>query len=302
MNQYFSQTLIGDQLLSCQLLKPLLESLAQHLNGESWYRFSDKFTNQVSFIEYCRFIPAYLVEPVFLQLMHYDHLSWQLHHYYLPRKPIARDDIQALLQSLNDEYRLSFGLVDIYVMTGEDHVTVQFIEDNSRRHLALWLLQFHQRHLGNFLKQRGVQQPLTVNIHTLSLTMPLCKIQSLANQHSDLEYFSPHLQQHSLCEKIYSLMAENLPMALGVEQLAQKLNMSVRTLKRRLAQCDTSYRQIWDQIRSSQAKKLLLTTELSMIQIAEQLGLSDPSNLHHCFKRWHQQRISDFLNSCNKIT
>ncbi len=71
----------------------------------------------------------------------------------------------------------------------------------------------------------------------------------------------------------------------NVEQMAQAMGTSPRSLQRLLAREGTSYFQIIENIRIDRAKRLL-QTDLSQDLIAEQLGYSDARSFRRAFKRW----------------
>jgi len=71
----------------------------------------------------------------------------------------------------------------------------------------------------------------------------------------------------------------------NVDQMAQVLGISPRSLQRLLAREGTSYFQIIENIRMDRAKRLL-QTDLSQERIAEQLGYSDARSFRRAFKRW----------------
>ncbi len=74
-----------------------------------------------------------------------------------------------------------------------------------------------------------------------------------------------------------------------LEAMAALLHLSSSTLKRQLAQQGTSFQKLLDEARRQRALVALLDPQLSMEQIAEQLGYSDASNFTHAFKKWTGQ-------------
>jgi len=86
--------------------------------------------------------------------------------------------------------------------------------------------------------------------------------------------------------KVRQAVMENIARSLSFEQVAQMLNMSPRTLRRRLENENTSYRQISDDLRMKMAIRYLRDTRLTVDQIADALGFSDPANFRHAFHRW----------------
>ena len=70
------------------------------------------------------------------------------------------------------------------------------------------------------------------------------------------------------------------------EQIAQQLDLSLRSLQRRLRAERTSYQQLLDETRLELALQYINRTQLSVSQIAPLLGFSDSSNFNRAFKRW----------------
>ena len=70
------------------------------------------------------------------------------------------------------------------------------------------------------------------------------------------------------------------------EGLTVLLNMSARTLRRRLDKEGTSYQRIKDNARRDVAIAMLSRDRLTVSEVAEQVGFSDPSAFHRSFKKW----------------
>jgi AraC-like DNA-binding protein len=71
-----------------------------------------------------------------------------------------------------------------------------------------------------------------------------------------------------------------------LEKVAGLLHMSSRTLKRKLKERGTSFHRLLEEARRAEGIRLLRTTALTVEQIAEQLGYSDPSNFCRAFRKW----------------
>jgi AraC-like DNA-binding protein len=87
-------------------------------------------------------------------------------------------------------------------------------------------------------------------------------------------------------EFVTKVLRRALPQLLTPEQLADAMTLSPSTLKRLLAQHQTSYSQLLDEVRNQLAVSLLTQHELSNKQLAERLGYSDEHNFRRAFKRW----------------
>lgn len=72
----------------------------------------------------------------------------------------------------------------------------------------------------------------------------------------------------------------------GMDAVARDLNMSIRTLRRRLEEAGTSYRALLDEVREALADELLATGALSVSDVAVRLGYAEATSFIHAFKRW----------------
>ena len=79
-----------------------------------------------------------------------------------------------------------------------------------------------------------------------------------------------------------------------VEMVAEKLDLSVRTLRRRLTEENASFQEILDEVRFGLATEYLVETRLPLQEISTLLGYSDPGNFTHSFKRWSGKVPRDF--------
>lgn len=72
----------------------------------------------------------------------------------------------------------------------------------------------------------------------------------------------------------------------GLDEVAQKLNMSPRTIRRKMANHGVSFRKILDDVLRREAITLLSDAAMSIEQVADRLGYSDPANFTRAFQRW----------------
>jgi len=71
-----------------------------------------------------------------------------------------------------------------------------------------------------------------------------------------------------------------------IDLIAEKLSMSSRTLRRKLTEEQSNYREILDEIRYKLAIEYLSETKIPLSEISDLLGYSEPGNFTHAFKRW----------------
>lgn len=65
------------------------------------------------------------------------------------------------------------------------------------------------------------------------------------------------------------------------------MGLHVRTLRRRLAGEGVAYEGLVDEVRSTLAEELLKVTSLSLEEVAQRLGYSEPPAFTRAFRRWH---------------
>ena len=80
----------------------------------------------------------------------------------------------------------------------------------------------------------------------------------------------------------------------GIETAARRLNVSERTLRRRLSEEGVSYRGIVDDVRSYLAREYLRETPLCVADVASLLGFDDVANFRRAFRKWNGCAPQDF--------
>lgn len=86
------------------------------------------------------------------------------------------------------------------------------------------------------------------------------------------------------------------------EEMASQLNMSPRTLMRKLKDEGTSYQELLDDVRKEFAIWYLTKTDMPVDEVCESLGYKDPSNFSRTFKRWVGITPSLFRKMYSKST
>ncbi len=93
-------------------------------------------------------------------------------------------------------------------------------------------------------------------------------------------------QQDILLEVECWLDSSPEPATINISALAHDLNLSVRTLRRRLAAQQTTFTAIFRKWRITNAKTLLRQTDMSIHSVSQRLGYTYASNFERAFKRW----------------
>lgn len=76
------------------------------------------------------------------------------------------------------------------------------------------------------------------------------------------------------------------PGATSPAELASSLNLSERTLRRRLMESGLSYRKMQDEGRKSRALTLVRNGLMDLTDVAKETGFADLGNFRRAFKRW----------------
>jgi AraC-like DNA-binding protein len=87
-------------------------------------------------------------------------------------------------------------------------------------------------------------------------------------------------------QRVREALASQLAAPPGLEQLAQQMHCSPRTLRRHLQELGTHYQELLDELRFERAKALLAQEEWPIYRIAEALGFSESASFRHAFQRW----------------
>jgi AraC-like DNA-binding protein len=86
-----------------------------------------------------------------------------------------------------------------------------------------------------------------------------------------------------------------------LDQLASRINMPERTIRRKLTMEGTSYKDILSEIRQHLALELIRAGDYSMEKISSQLGYSDVTSFYHAFKTWTGSTPANYRKNSEPI-
>ncbi|WP_396932485.1 helix-turn-helix domain-containing protein [Mycolicibacterium sp.] len=113
---------------------------------------------------------------------------------------------------------------------------------------------------------------------------------------ADLKRTLDRQRDASFSEQIRELL-EGEPAQTSSKRVADELSMSTSTLKRRLAQEGTTFRELRQSFMRERAIVRLLDRSVSISEVAAELGYSDLTNFTHAFTRWTGHSPRHFRNS-----
>lgn len=92
--------------------------------------------------------------------------------------------------------------------------------------------------------------------------------------------------RHEIVVAVERLLRSRLRQPPTVGEIARTLNLSERSLRRKLADSGRVFREIHDRVRTELALELLQAGSLSVAQIGGEVGFNDPREFRRAFKRW----------------
>lgn len=91
--------------------------------------------------------------------------------------------------------------------------------------------------------------------------------------------------ESTIKEQVEALLLEKDNLSGGVEDIAQRLDTSVRGLQRKLKEAGTSFSELQKDCRMTLASELLINSELPIESVAKQLGFSDRRSFTRIFTK-----------------
>jgi AraC-like DNA-binding protein len=99
--------------------------------------------------------------------------------------------------------------------------------------------------------------------------------------------------------RVRRILLQDIANGPTLDAIAALLGTTTRTVRRQLAQQQTSFRELVHEVRSQVAIKYLRQTELTNEDIASALGFADAANFRHAFRRWTGKTPSEFRGGHN---
>jgi AraC-like DNA-binding protein len=94
--------------------------------------------------------------------------------------------------------------------------------------------------------------------------------------------------------KVRAQLLQDVGRQPSLAAVADRLKISERTLRRRLAQRGVSFRFHVEELRAQLAVRYLRETSMNHEDIADAIGFRDPANFRHAFRRWTGRSPSAF--------
>ena len=108
------------------------------------------------------------------------------------------------------------------------------------------------------------------------------------------------IKKGDIVQQVQSIILENLPDGQVTDSMvARELNLSGRSMQRRLKEHETTFRYLLDGVREMVAKQYIKNPMNRMSDIAFLLGFSEQSAFSRAFKKWTGKSPVEYRNSLN---
>ena len=213
------------------------------------------------------------------------------------------------------------------VVKGKTNTTVTFASSNERNELPQFLVEAEYAFLVGMIRRTTkaeikpvkilMKQPVDNNAFNEYFTVPAKKANenSIVFRNEDLllpfisydesmwNYFEPELAKRlsdldvdeSTSARVRSALTELLPGgACGIDDVAEKLGLSKRTLQRKLSEENTTFQQQLNSTREMLAIHYIRNTDIGTNDIAFLLGYQEINSFLRAFTIWTGKSISDY--------
>lgn len=216
-------------------------------------------------------------------------------------------EFRELLTHIGAYLRVRFPLMRIDIATENDHFSLRLGCDERIRDIEPFLMQSFlgslyalgsmvSRHISIRCRRdlcpdlKALQTLLTPAITLDEAVTEICfhaaEKRLDAAQPQSRSASEDALEDHGFVLRLRNLLLENLQDSLGADDAARELGMSVRTLRRRLAEAGMSFQKIRTDVRMQVAMRYLTTTRISIERIADMVGYSDQATFTRAFREW----------------
>jgi AraC-like DNA-binding protein len=162
-------------------------------------------------------------------------------------------------------------------LLGVDYCEPEPAEGSETYRLFQAPVAYNQPHYALRFEARWLELPVVQNVQSLREFLRQAPASLLVK----------YRDQASITERIRRLLRRHINDELpSLDAVGKALSMTPQTLRRRLREEGQGYQAIKDDLRRDIAIEYLAQPELSLIEIANLLGYSEPSTFHRAFKSW----------------
>ena len=160
-------------------------------------------------------------------------------------------------------------------------IAVEFV------HAAPDYLSEYHRLLGPDVRFGCLHNRMLIDVQWLDVNLPNHHSLALRQAVALLELEAAQVHQKlDLIQAVERAIARDLSRGSHIEKIAGDLNMSSRTLRRRLTEHALTFEALLEQVRQARTLSLLANPDMPIERITEEVGYSDVRSFRRAFKRW----------------
>ena len=138
-------------------------------------------------------------------------------------------------------------------------------------------LRYGQPHFGLTFDARWLQLPIVQNKQTLREFL----------QQAPANLLVKYRDKTSITERIRRLLRSHLRGEMpSLDEVSRVLGLTPQTLRRRMQEEGQGFQSLKDHLRRDAAIEYLARPDMTLLDIADQLGFSEASTFHRAFKKW----------------
>ncbi|PLW69244.1 AraC family transcriptional regulator [Pseudohalioglobus lutimaris] len=155
--------------------------------------------------------------------------------------------------------------------------------------------ELYERHFSCPVTFSAPASELQIDAAVLDETLPMGDSETSAMCQQQCRLLLARMRAGSTyVDKVRQLIVARPGYFPDIDYVAEKLNMTSRTLRRKLCREGSCYQDILAEVRYQLAQEYLATSTLPLEEISILLGYSAPGNFSNAFKRWHGSSPRDF--------
>ena len=159
----------------------------------------------------------------------------------------------------------------------------------------------YERHFGCPVSFAAPAAEVQIDAARLDETLPLSDNETSSICQQQCRLLLARMQSGSTyVDKVRQLIVARPGYFPDIDYVAEKLNMTSRTLRRKLSREGSSYQDILAEVRYELAREYLATSTLPLEEISQLLGYSAPGNFSNAFKRWHGASPREYRQTASR--
>ena len=143
------------------------------------------------------------------------------------------------------------------------------------------------RHFGTRVEFSSGELSMLLPAHQVEMELPTANTSLARACDQIIDQYLARLDRTHIVNQVRTKLVELMPSGSVTEYaIARVLNMSVRSLQRRMKGEGTTFKQVTDETRRELARSYIRDKHTSINEITYLLGYSDPANFSRAHKRW----------------